>query len=172
MADLDDSSFTAVNDIETAQGAPVSEALAQKYGSNENNLDTRSTSNDADIATNAANIATNVTDIATNVTDIATNAAAIAAGPGVESVVAGGVGVGTSFGTVLTFSNTLTAATLSGRDAGQDINITVVIKAGTVTRVGTSPNGVEFQTNGVTVEAKRDASSTFDVVDFVGIGFS
>lgn len=40
MADLPDSGFTNVNDVETAVGAPVSEALAQRYGSNENYLNT------------------------------------------------------------------------------------------------------------------------------------
>jgi len=51
MADLSSASFTAVNDVETAQGAPVSEALAQKYGSNENNLDARMTTSEGDILT-------------------------------------------------------------------------------------------------------------------------
>jgi len=78
MADLPSGSFVAVNDIETAQGAPVSEALAQKSGSNENNLDDRITSNDTDIATNVTNIGTNATNIASNVTNIATNTTAIA----------------------------------------------------------------------------------------------
>lgn len=51
MADLSSASFTAVNDVETAQGAPVSESLAQKYGSNENNLNSRMTTAESGIAT-------------------------------------------------------------------------------------------------------------------------
>jgi len=57
MADLPTGSFVSVNDIETAQGAPVSEALAQKEGSNDNNLDSRVTPNTAGIATNTAALA-------------------------------------------------------------------------------------------------------------------
>jgi len=56
MALLPAGPFDAVNDIETAQGAPVSEALAQKLGTNDNDADARSTSNDTDIATNATDI--------------------------------------------------------------------------------------------------------------------
>lgn len=82
MADLPSVSFDPVNDIETAQGAPVSEALAQKYGSNDNNLDGRSTSNDSDIATNAADILTNAGNISSNDTDIATNAGNISTNTG------------------------------------------------------------------------------------------
>ena len=36
MADLPNNSFVNVNDIETAADAPLTEALAQKYGTNEN----------------------------------------------------------------------------------------------------------------------------------------
>lgn len=58
MADLPSGSFTAVNDVEVASEAPLSEAFFVKIGSNQNNLDARTTTNAGNISTNASNITT------------------------------------------------------------------------------------------------------------------
>jgi len=116
MANLPNNSFVDVNDVETAQGAPVSEALAQKFGTNENTNNNEIVLNDADIATNAA-------DIATNVTDIATNTSAIAALVQPETFNASLNPTG-AFATLNTFSATPTLVLVSTVDAA---NIAAVI---------------------------------------------
>ncbi len=150
MALLPDSSFSGVNDIETAQGAPVSEAIAQKYGSNENNLDARAT--------------TNASGIATNVTAAATNATAIAAA--VESFATSLNPTG-SFQTIFTFAIAPSVAII--HTSLQSFN-TAVVRPGVISTATDGTNDLEYRLTGTLLEVRESAGSA-SAVAFVGVGF-
>jgi len=169
MADLPNNSFVKVNDVETAQGAPVSEALAQKYGTNENTNNNEIVLNDTDIATNVTNIATNVTNIATNVTDIATNAAAIVAvlQPEIFSTI---LTPTVSSQTIFTFAApppfvTFTTKTLGGGGSG----VAIILTSGETFVGGLAGNNYTLTGAALTVARPGGGGS---ITNFYGSGWT
>lgn len=157
MADLPNNSFVKVNDIETAQGAPVSEALAQKYGANENTNNNEILLNDADISTNA--------------TDIATNAAAIAAilQPEVFDV---SFNPSNTFGTLFTFAANPTIVIVRP-DAVTDLEslpVGLLTQTNTVVRVQFTTLTLEYRLTNALLEV-REAGGSIGSLNFSGAGW-
>lgn len=179
MADLPTGPFVAINDVETAQGAPVSEALAQKEGTNDNDLDDRATTNATNIATNVTNIATNVTNIATNVTNIGTNTTNIATNTGniaaLQSIeefdfILNPTGVAT---TIFTFSATPTiiiVRTQSAVSAEKQIPVAILVTNVTTVRVASSSIELEYTLVGLDLKV-RETSGTAGSMTFLGAGW-
>ena len=157
MADLPDNSFVKINDVETAQQAPMSEALAQKYGTNENTLDAESTVDQSNIATNTTDIATNAAAIATGVPEFFTT----------ENLQLTG-----AFQTIHTFSGaptnvliqfTQASAVSSGVVIVNDTIGTASVVVGAIT--------VTFAISGSNIQAKASGGSPLSTDDFIGMGW-
>lgn len=145
MADLSSASHTNVNDVESAQGSPVSEALAQKLGSNSNNLNARLTTAETNISTNSSGITQNAADIA-NKLEIETANQSI-------------TGVSTTFGTIKTFANNVSALLLYVKYSGAEH--TIVVFPGIETTLGTLTFRISSNVN---LDAKvSSGSANFDI---------
>ena len=157
MADLPDTGFTKVNDVETAQGAPASEALMQKFGSNENFLETEKIANDSDISD--------------NVDDIATNTSNIAAIPTIEFFTKNNLTLTGSFQTVHTFASAPTNVII--QDTASDGTSTHSLLLNATFPLRIDSDGVttkEYRIAGSNVEARITLGSAVDD-DFIGWGY-
>lgn len=156
MADLPDNSFVKVNNVETAQQAPVSEALVQKFGTNENTLDAELTVAQANIATNTANIATNAAAIATGVPVFFDKA---------------NLTLTAAFQVVFTFASTPTNVVIQDTSFNSSLNGLVLLNAVNPLRVvSDGVTTIEYQINGSNVEAKVTLGSAVGD-DFFGWGY-